>query len=123
MSEIVKRETAPVKRAERVETVSPVVDIHQNADGYVLEVEMPGVSKSGVEITFEDGKLTLTGHRTDIPAEDAVYRESSDADYRRVFDLDPTVDSSRIEASIDQGLLTVKLPKAEAARPRRIPVA
>jgi len=123
MSQLTKTEAAAPARAERQEYVTPAVNIHQDAEGYTLEVEMPGVPKSGVEVTFEDGKLTLTGHRGRRDEEAFAYRESTDADYRRVFDLDPTVDSSRIDARIDQGLLTVRLPKAEAAKPRRITVS
>ncbi|MDD5198646.1 MAG: Hsp20/alpha crystallin family protein [Terrimicrobiaceae bacterium] len=123
MSQIVETKPASPARAQFANFVVPAVNIHQDADGYTLEAEMPGVPKSGVEVTFEDGKLTLTGHRPgNGTAEGAVYRESSEADYRRAFDLDPSIDSSRIEAGIEQGLLTVRLPKAEGAKPRRIAV-
>lgn len=122
MNEMIKKEAPMPTKAERVDYLVPPVNIHQDADGYTLEVEMPGVPKSGVEVTFEDGKLTLTGHRTGREEEGYTYRESSESDYRRVFDLDPSIDSGRIEASIDQGLLTVHLPKAEAAKPRKIAV-
>jgi HSP20 family protein len=123
MSEIVKAEPQQVTRAQREEYILPAVNIHQDAEGYTLEVEMPGVPKSGVEVTFEDGKLALVGRRERVAEESCTYRESSDADYRRVFDLDPTIDTARIEATIEQGLLTVRLPRAEAAKPRRITVA
>ncbi len=125
MSQITKTEpTAPVARVGRDrDYLVPPVNIHQDADGYTLEVEMPGVAKSGVEVTFEEGKLTLVGRRSQNGDSPFVYRESSDADYRRVFDLDPTIDASRIEAGIEQGLLTVHLPKAETAKPRRITVS
>ena len=123
MSEIVKTQPQPVARAQREEYILPAVNVHQDAEGYMLEVEMPGVPKSGVEVTFEDGKLALVGRRERGTEESCTYRESSEADYRRVFDLDPTIDASRIEATIEQGLLTVRLPRAEAAKPRRITVA
>ena len=57
---------APVKAeaGQRVEYFTPVVNLHQDADGFTLEVEMPGVGKQGVEVTVEDGKLILGGHRT-----------------------------------------------------------
>lgn len=117
------RSTTPARR-ESPEFRVPAVNIHQNADGYTLLVEMPGVAKSGVDVTFEDGKLTLTGRREE-PANpgNAVYREIERAGYRRVFDLDPSIDSEKIEAAIDQGLLRVRLPRAETAKPRRIEIA
>lgn len=126
MSELVKSNAdgvAEARPATHVGAVQPRVNIHQDPDGYTLEVDMPGVGKSGVEVTFEDGKLALTGHRAPrAESGNAIYRESTDADYRRVFDLDPSIDSSRIEASIEQGLLTVRLPKAESSKPRKIEV-
>jgi HSP20 family protein len=99
------------------------VNLHHDADGFTLEVEMPGVRKDGVEITFDEGKLILTGHRA-APAVSgkAVYTESAGRTFRRVFDLDPSVDSGHIGATIEQGLLTVRLPKAEASKPRKIAV-
>jgi HSP20 family protein len=123
MSEIVQTEPQPVTCAQREEYILPAVNIHQDAEGYTLEVEMPGVPKSGVEVTFEEGKLSLVGRRARHDEATSTYRETSDADYRRVFDLDPTIDTSRIEAVIEQGLLTVRLPKAETAKPRRITVS
>jgi HSP20 family protein len=116
---------APTKSAggQRVEYFTPVVNLHQDADGFTLEVEMPGVGKEGVEVTVEDGKLVLGGHRA--PTADfgkAVHRERTAGEYRRVFDLDPSIDASRISARIEQGLLTVHLPKTEAVKPRKITV-
>ncbi len=116
---------APIKAeaGQRIEYFTPDVNLHQDADGFTLEVEMPGVGKQGVEITVEDGKLILGGHRT--AASDfgrAVHRERKMGEYRRVFDLDPSIDATRISARIEQGLLTVQLPKTEAVKPRKIAV-
>ncbi|MEI6492834.1 MAG: Hsp20/alpha crystallin family protein [Verrucomicrobiota bacterium] len=109
--------------AAHLEYVVPAVDIHHTPDGFTLEAEMPGVRKEGVEITYDDGKLTLTGHRAHpVQAGTAVYAESVGQAYRRVFDLDLSVDAGKIKATIDQGLLTVCLPKAESSKPRKIEV-
>jgi HSP20 family protein len=116
--------TTKAETGQRVEYFSPVVNLHQDGDGFTLEVEMPGVGKQGVEVTVEDGKLILGGHRTAV-ANDfgrAVHRERRAGEYRRVFDLDPSIDASRISARIEQGLLTVHLPKTEAVKPRKITV-
>lgn len=123
MSQLVETKPAVATRVQPTQFVTPAVNIHQDADGYTLEAEMPGVPKEGVEVTFEDGKLTLVGRRAPVPTDGLVYRESPEADYRRAFDLDPSIDASRIEARVEQGLLTVRLPKAEAAKPRRIAVS
>jgi HSP20 family protein len=117
---------APVKAeaGQRVEYSTPVVNLHQDADGFTLEVEMPGVGKQGVEVTVEEGKLILGGHRTTVASDfgRAVYRERKMGEYRRVFDLDPSIDAARISAQIEQGLLTIHLPKTEAVKPRKITV-
>lgn len=125
MSTLTKTETAPAAQtARRVEFVAPRVNLHQNGDDYVLEAEMPGVDRSGVEVTVEDGKLTLIGRRkVDEQVGKPIYRERTQADYRRVFDLDPSIDAEKISAKVEQGLLTVRLHKAEAAKPRKITVS
>lgn len=108
----------------RLEYVVPTVNLHHDAEGFLLEVEMPGVRKEGVEILFDDGKLTLTGHRAaPTTAGKAVYTESIGQAYRRVFDLDPSIDTEKISATMNQGLLTVRLPKAETSKPRKIAIA
>jgi HSP20 family protein len=110
--------------ARRVEYVTPRVNLHQDAEGYSLEVEMPGVGKDGVEITAGDGKLVIVGHRAPAPELGRpVYRERSAAAFRRVFDLDPSIDPGSITATVDQGLLTIRLKKSESAKPRKITVA
>jgi HSP20 family protein len=126
MSELSTVESAPATRESRPNPskLVPAVNIHQDSEGYLLEVEIPGVAKDGVEVSFEDGKLILIGRKKPSEAAGkAVYQEIPRADYRRVFDLDPSIDASRIEATVNQGLLKVRLPKAEAAKPRRIDVS
>ena len=103
----------------------PRAQVTETSADFLVQVEMPGVDRQGLEITFEKGELTLVGHRTALSLPEGVellYGESSPVDFRRVFEVDSTVDASRISAGIDQGLLTLKLPKAEAAKPRRIEI-
>ncbi len=104
--------------------VRPRASIHETADGFAVQVEMPGVPPAGLEITFENGELTLVGHRAKLSGDghEVLYRESHAADYRRVFEVDNTIDAGRISAVLDQGVLTLSLPKAEAAKPRRIEI-
>ena len=108
---------------QRVEYLTPVVDLHQDAEGFTLEVEMPGVSKQGVEVSVEEGKLILTGHRrAEGDFGRPVHRERKVGEYRRVFDLDPSIDATKISARVEQGVLAVHLPKTEAVKPRKITV-
>jgi HSP20 family protein len=101
----------------------PVADITSSRDAYLLQVEMPGVDKSGLELTVENGELEIVGHRRRIDSiGQSVYREIRTNDYRRVYELDPSIDTGKINARIDQGLLTVTLPKAEIVKPRKVAV-
>lgn len=107
----------------RVSYLTPLANIHETSDGYVLEAEMPGVDKSGLELTVENGELTIRGQRKGYETKgQTVYRESRSADYRRVFEIDPSIDTSKITAKIEQGVLTLHLPKAESVKPRQIAV-
>ncbi len=106
-----------------VNYLTPVANIRETPDGYVLEAEMPGVGKDGLEITVDRGELTLVGHRTPrAPAGEVLYRESREFDYRRLFELDPSIDTAKIAAKIEQGVLTLQLPKTEAVKLRKIAV-
>jgi len=114
------------RKAERVqpeEFVSPVVNIHETKDGYVLEAEMPGVNKDGLEITLENNELTITGRRaSEVVSAEPIFLERSTAHFRRVFELDPAIDTGRINAKVNQGVLTLTLPKSEQVKPRKITV-
>jgi len=106
-----------------VNFTSPEVNIFETKDGYVLEAEMPGVNKEGLELTLEGNEMTITGHRQNPSIQgEALFRESADADYRRVFELDPAIDTGKISAKMDQGVLTLVLPKSEKVKPRKITV-
>jgi len=103
--------------------VTPEVNIVETKDGYLLEAEMPGVNKDGLEITLDNNEITLIGHRRVEPVPGTIlFRESQDADYRRVFELDPAIDTGKIVARMDQGVLTLTLPKSERVIPRKISV-
>lgn len=110
-------------RLTREEYVAPNVNIFETKDGYVLQAEMPGVSKDGLEITLEANEITITGRRApETVAGEPLFRERHTADYRRVFELDPAIDSAKISAKVEQGILTLTLPKSEQVKPRRITV-
>ena len=104
--------------------VLPPVNITAKNDEYLLEVEMPGVNKEGLEISVEGNELTIVGkrHPEHISGE-VVYRESADAEYRRVFEISSDIDPSKIGAEMHQGIVTLHLPKAERVKPRKIKIA
>jgi HSP20 family protein len=118
-----ERKERNVQRVEEQAWFSPEVNIFETNDGYVLEGEMPGVNKDGLEITLEGNTLTIVGRRTEADfGANPVYRESREGDFRRVFELDPAIDTSKISAKMDQGILELHLPKAEKVKPRKIQV-
>jgi len=101
----------------------PPVNIVETKDSFLLEAEMPGVSKQGLELLLEGNELTITGRRqSEVSGAEPVYRESSPRDFRREFVLDPSIDTSKLSATIEQGVLTVTLPKTEKVKPRKIQV-
>ena len=103
--------------------VMPPANIYAAGDEYVVEVDMPGVDKEGLEVTVEGNELTIIGRRKlDVPAGSPLYRESPQADFRRVFELGADVDTSKIRAEMHQGVLILHLPKSEKAKPKRIEV-
>jgi len=118
-----ENQTAPAASNGRTNYLTPLANILETAEGYLLEAEMPGVNREGLEITIENGELTIAGRRTRENREgQSLYRESRDWDFRRVFELDPSIDASKISAHLDQGVLRLQLPKAESVKPRKIQV-
>ena len=120
-----QRENRAVRENQPAEPryMTPPVDIFENKDGYVLLAEMPGVTKEGLEVTLEGNTLMLAGHRTvDWPQAEVIFRESRPAHFRRVFELDPAIDTGKINARVEQGVLTLELPKTEQVKPRKITV-
>jgi HSP20 family protein len=107
----------------QTEYVAPEVNIFETKDGYVVEAEMPGVNKEGLEITVEGNELTIVGSRNAEQVNgQTLFRERRLTDYRRAFELDPAIDTAKISAKIDQGIVTVTLPKSEKVKPRKITV-
>jgi len=123
MNTVVEKQTPRPTQTETAPACAPGVNIFETADGFVLQAEMPGVNKSGLTVNLDANVLTLEGRRqTPAPPGRPLYRETRAADYRRTFQLDPEIDAERISARIEQGVLTVQLPKAEKVKPRKIEV-
>lgn len=124
MKSVIQRESAPVQTAERegVEYVSPAVNIYETEDGYLLEADMPGVTRESLEIYLEGNELKLIGRRPEPTAETVHLRESNGGHFRRVFELDPEIDTDRITARVENGVLRLSLTRREQLKPRRITV-
>ena len=102
----------------------PPVDIIEDADGIVVTADLPGVAKEDVAIAVEGETLTLEGvvKLGESPSMQPVYAEVGVAHYRRSFVLGRDLDTSRIEAEMKHGVLRVRVPKQEQAKPRRVEV-
>ena len=103
--------------------VAPAVDIYEEDEALVIVADMPGATRDGVSAVVENGVLTIEG-RVERPdsSEEVLYAEYEPADYRRSFTLGESVSEEGITASLSNGVLTVRLPKAERARTRKIEV-
>jgi HSP20 family protein len=107
----------------RPQHLTPLANIAETEHGYLLEAEMPGVTKEGLEITVDNGELVIVGRRGEPKVKgQPVYRESRWWDYRRSFELDPSIDTGNISARMENGVLRLTLPKAESVKPRKIAV-
>jgi len=118
------RKTRESDRNQAEQFITPPASVTEISDGYMLEIEMPGVKKDGLEISVENNELTVIGRRS-LPAVEAtpIHRESRPENFQRVFEIDPSIDADKISAKIDQGLVTLTLPKAEHVKPRKITVS
>src|ERR1700726_1820886 len=93
---------------EQTTYVAPYVDVEATDTGYVLYAEMPGVNREGIEVTVGDGNLVIAGHREALAIGcDQLHRETRRLNFRRVYELDPSIDADKISARIEQGILTV----------------
>ncbi|NUR55710.1 MAG: Hsp20/alpha crystallin family protein [Acidobacteria bacterium] len=104
----------------------PAVDVFENAaHEYVIKAELPEVKREDIAITFDNGVLTLSGERTsevDTTRDNYHRIERQHGTFTRSFTLPASVDPARIEASYKDGVLTVRVPKREEARPKQIEI-
>ena len=118
--ELEKKEesTAPAR------TFLPTTDIFESEEALTMALEMPGVDKGRIDISVENGVLTIHGQIDFSKYEgmQPVYTEYNIGHYRRSFSLSNRIDQSKIRAEMKDGVLTLVLPKAEEAKPRKISV-
>ncbi len=124
--EMVKnKETAPVQSEEtRSEgrVLFPAVDIFESEDALTLVADMPGVDKDGLDVNLEKGVLTLNGKVAIEERGNQILREFYPANYYRQFRLTEHIDADKSHAELKNGVLTLVIPKAESAKPRKIEI-
>ena len=103
----------------------PALDVKETSERFEVTVDLPGLDPKDVNVTFEDGMLTLSGKRQfqEEDKGDTWHRiERGFGTFARSIRLPQTADPERIEASFDKGVLKVSVPKSERAKPRTIEV-
>ena len=127
-TELAPKEKQPISRHEGEPTrsgayYSPAVDIFQTEGDLVIVADMPGVAPENLDVNLEDSVLTVTGEVVEPdPTWQLRYREYGIGGYSRRFTLSDKIDQSGIEAKLVNGVLTLRLPKAEALKPRKVVV-
>ena len=114
----------PAQPDQSVPTVSPHVNVIEDAQGILLYADLPGVPKDKLNVHVESGTLTIEGDvDLGLPADiEWKHLELNRAHYRRQFTLSKELDSDNVEAEFKQGVLTLRIPKAEKAKPRKVRV-
>jgi HSP20 family protein len=102
---------------------APPVDIFEKGDALVIRAEVPGVDRNDVDVRIENGVLMLKGerkHEEDVQEKSAYRMERVYGSFTRSFSLPTTVDASKISARLKDGVLELRLPKTEEAKPKRV---
>ncbi|MEW6742662.1 MAG: Hsp20/alpha crystallin family protein [Planctomycetota bacterium] len=117
-----KSEKMPVQTSA-VREFTPNVDVFESEMGIVLFADMPGVSADTLDVRVEKGILILHGATTQTARKGRpAYTEYNEGNFARSFALSDDLDTEKIQASIADGVVRIEIPKAERAKPRRIPV-
>ena len=103
---------------------SPEVTLEDAGDALLLRAEVPGVTEKDLELQVQENSVTLRGGRKEETEKGHSVHRKERADFRfaRSFNLPVKVDAEKVEASLKNGILTITLPKAETAKPRKISV-
>lgn len=105
---------------------APALDVSESAEAYHLELAVPGLRAEDLELTFEQGVLTIQGEvRREVPTDQRTYHrvERHIGRFRRAVSLPGRVDAEGIRATLREGVLAIEVPKAADVKPRRITVA
>jgi HSP20 family protein len=118
--------TSPTRDSGLFSGWSPALDVHDEKDNLVVQVELPGMKKDEIDISLHDGVLTISGERKTEreQKEGETFRsERYFGKFQRSVTLPTQVDTGKVQATYKDGVLTVSLPKAEAAKPKQIAVS
>jgi HSP20 family protein len=102
--------------------LAPAVDIYETGEGLLVIADLPGVAQDGVSVSADNDILTIQGTTCHVAKGEEIQTEYRLLDFYRQFSLGHEVDQERITADIKHGVLTVRLPKTERAKPKQVKV-
>jgi HSP20 family molecular chaperone IbpA len=120
--DITKTQNKAVEKTRELKSATPSVDIYENDNEILLYADMPGVHKDDVTINIENGKLSISGVRRLDHHGVSNWAECVDVEYVRSFSIPQSIKVEDVAAKLKDGVLTLHLPKSEAAKPRLIEV-
>jgi HSP20 family molecular chaperone IbpA len=121
-----RAEPGPARREEthaRDQYIIPPVDIFETGEGLTVVADLPGVEQRALDVRVADGILTIQGKTAHIAPGTPLEREFELLHFYRQFELPDEVDTDRIAAELRHGVLTLRLPKKERAKPRKVEVS
>ena len=103
---------------------APLADVEETDDAYVVEIDLPGVKRDDVDIQLTDRQLTVSGEIKEKERTGILRRRTRRVgQFQYSVTLPADVDADKVSAHLDEGVLTVRVPKPEQAKPRRIPIS
>jgi len=116
--------TALMKRMEPVATLTPLADIFETPDAFVLSLDMPGASKDSISVTMDQASLVIKGNVESHVKQEAkiLFSEIPGVGFHRTFNLSDGIDRDNVDARFENGVLTMKLFKKEELKPREIKI-
>ena len=105
--------------------IAPAVNIYDTGEKFILKAQLPGVRKESVDVEYLHGELMIYAKapsNSEVKAYEFVHREIEEGDYYRVFKVSDIVDVGQISAKMDDGILTLSLPRYERLKPKEIPI-
>ncbi len=117
-------ENVVTERTKNTVTYIPNVDILETGEGLVILADLPGAGEDDVNVTLENNVLSIEARvsKETMEGYKPAHMEYGIGDYSRAFTINETIDGSRIEAKMKDGVLRIVLPKAESAKPKTIPI-
>jgi len=122
MKELEKTQQTKAIRRHETDTFLPLTDIWETPEEIILKMDMPGVSKENLDIKVEGDMLKIHGKVETEQFDNLLYAEQRIGDFHREFSLSHDLNQDKINASIQAGILTVKIAKSEKVKPRKIQI-